>query len=84
MNIFARILVHDYGFLGRATKHTGGILWEVRHHNIFLKLGWVNLRGWLDIDLSLGGLRNSQGPPQDPIDPDEKSVIGTGAVSRLT
>lgn len=73
MDIFTCILVEDYWPLGRVTEHARGVVWEVGDQDIFLKFSWVNLRGRLYMDFCLGSLRNSQGPPQDPVNPDEES-----------
>jgi hypothetical protein len=82
VDAFSSLLVEDHRFLGRITEHTGDVVREVGHYDVFLKFCWVNLRGWLDINLSLGGLGDPQGPPQDPVNPDKESVIRTGMVSR--
>lgn len=74
MDIFARILVKDHLLDGIIKHFLAEILWGLG--NLFLGFGRVNFRGWLDINLSLRGLRNSQGPPQDSVDSDEEPMIG--------
>ena len=75
MNTSACFLVEDLLLQGRIfNEHIVTEVAELRWNPgvLFFGFGRVNFRGGLDINLGLGGLRNTQGPPQYPVNSDEE------------
>jgi hypothetical protein len=79
VNHLASILVDDLVQEGIVEQIVVEELWSLE--DLFFEFGRVDLRGGLDINVNLGGLRNAQGPPQDPIDPDKEPGIEMRMVS---
>jgi len=82
VDFFARILVKYHLLREGITEHLlVEILWSLG--DLFLGFGGVYLRGRLDVNFNPGGLGNSQGPPQDPVNSDEEPAIRTKKVSQF-
>ena len=82
VDFFVRIFVKDHLFHEGITEH---LLSEILRTlgDLFLGFGGVYLRGRLNLNLGPGGLRDSQGPPQDPVNSYEEPVIRMRKVSRF-
>jgi hypothetical protein len=82
VDFFACILIKDRLSHEGITEHLLAEILRVLRV-LLLGFGGVYLGGRLDVNVSPGGLRDSQRPPQDSVNSNEEPVIGMRKVSRF-